>query len=214
MGVSLTLKKLSCRTFLEISPVGTPIPHDYYPGTLHAWIQAWAACMRCPIDSMVLSSLQECIEHGSCTVVSTGRFFREQIRFIAHSMGIHYAARCTTCVTICISSDWSWSVANFVRLSQAQCRRVSLKRDATVKFLTELAKFRMRFPEIEKEFSRRPHLYSCLPWAWRGCCGDCEKVKRLVEQLPESMYGRCFERLVAGGLAGKDFGIGIYIGAG
>ena len=204
-----SLKKLSCRTFLEKSPVGSPIPHDYYPGTLHAWILAWAACLRCPIDNMVLRSLQEFIDHGSCTaVVSTGGCFREQVRFIAHSMGIHYAARGTTrratdptCVTICVSSDWSWSVANFVRLSQAQCRRVSLKRDATVKSLTELAKFRVRFAGIEKEFSRRPHLYSCLPWAWQGCCGDCEKVKRLVQQLPEAMYERCFERLVAGGLA-------------
>lgn len=214
----VSLKKVSCKAFLDISPVGTLIPYKDYPGTLRDWIEAWAMCMGCPIDNLVLGCIQECVEHGSCTVVNTDCYFREQVRFIGNSMGIHYSLTCTArhyvesmCVVVCISSDWAWCVPDFARLSLAQCRRVSRKRLATVDFLSDLAGFYAGVAAIEKEFTRRPRLFSCLPWAWRGCCVDCGKVKRLVEELPNSMYGRCFQRLVGSGLAGRDFGVGIYI---
>lgn len=174
--------------------------------------------MECPIDAVAVRFLQHCIEHGSSTVINKDWFFREQVRFVANSMGIHYSLMCAASritdameVKICISSDWCWRIPDFERLTRAQSSRVAAKRKETVRYLSDLATLHGHFAEIEAELKIRPRLFSCLPWAWRGCCGDCQKVKRLVEALPKSMYEKCFQRLVSGGLVGRDFGIGIYI---
>ena len=174
--------------------------------------------MRCPIDAGTASFLQHCIEHGSSAVVNKDCFFRQQVRFVANSMGMHYSlmypyASLTDAmeVKICISSHWCWRVPDFAMLSQAQSTRVAAKRKETVAYLTDLATLHGQFAEIKAEFNKHPRLFSCMPWGWRGCCGRCVTLKRLVERLPKSMYQKCFQLLVSDRLVNGDFGIGIYI---
>lgn len=212
------LQTLCCKTFLESAQIGSDIPHGFPPGALPAWIRAWAACMRCPVDSVTVAFLQDCIEHGSSSLINKDWFFRQQVRFVATSMGMHYTLIYAYSnitddmeVKICITSDWRWRVPDFACLAQAQSKRVIAKRNKTATYLADLAFLHKRFATIEAEFKERPSLFSCMPWSWHGCCGQCAMVKQMVEELPKSMYQKCFQQLVSNRLVRGDFGIGIYI---
>ncbi|CAN0559327.1 unnamed protein product, partial [Ectocarpus sp. 12 AP-2014] len=187
------LQTLACYSFLTNSVVGTEIPCDI-PGTLRAWVRAWAGCVGLDKNADVLEMVHECIERGSSSRLCVSRAFTGKVDALADTLGIHY----TTCrcegdnkasgfhdTTIRTASGWTWRVKSFELIRQRI--RAGEKKEA---------EFQRRYPVVKKEvIETLGDIRRCEDWEDRLEYILWGEIRSSIDLLPRGMRKKCVARL-------------------